>query len=339
MAISPQERQEISELFAKFKQSQDESVMQEIAQKTQGLVVYVLNLYFSHFICPSDREDYFQEGSLALVEAIKLWDSGKGSFEGYAIATIRGALLRFSIKLKMGGLSISQGEKEKFVSLRKRYLPLRAARLPDWHICENLGINQQELVKLEAFLAATSRVYFDAYKDPEKIAQDRNQFEEEMLQIFEGSIQEDHDRIAEIEEAILELPISERDRQIFCHRFGLLGHKKQLLKEIAQDFGASVFTIPKIVEFACLRLTKIQEIRQAKEWLKGRQKILLPAMRRVFVLRYGLDGGVPLGHEAIGRQLGIKTRTSIHNIKEGWKVLNQDPLAQEMRKRLWWKDI
>lgn len=339
MPLSIEKRREIDNLFKRFKDDRSVEVTQEIAEKSMGLVLYVINLYFCNVVCFSDKQDYIQEGNLALMQAIKTWDSSKGNFEGYAISAIKGRLMNMSVNLITGGIYISQRDRVKFVSLRKKYLPLRVARLPDWHICEKLGINEKQLRELEAFLAVGSRIYFDASKNPDNIARERRQFEEMMLEIFEGSNQEDHNCINEIEEALLQLPISERARLIFCQRYGLLGCNQRMLKDIAKDFNVKIGTIESTIGFVRSRLENICKILEAKNWLKINLSILSQAMREVMVLHYGLDKKIPMSHCDIAEMLGIKIGTSRYYLENAWKRLSVVSQAREMRKVLWWKDV
>jgi len=336
MPLSQQERGEINRLFAEFRETKNVELMQEIAQRSQGLVGYTIRTYFSASARHSDRDDYFQEGCLALIYAINFWDEQKGNFEGYAIKTIYGRLIQFSCRLATGWLGITSGEREKFVSLRKKYLPLQAANLPLWYICEQLDIDRQGLFELEYYLVATKHIRLGACRDPEKIAASRRNFEEEMLAIFEGA-QEERNYSAEIEAALLELPISERDRQIFAKRFGLLGFLRTPLADISAEYG--VQSVRQTIHLVYEQMKKILEIRQAKDWLKSKIIELPLSFRRVFTARYGLDGLPPMGHLAIAKHFGLGQKTSIQYIKLGWKRLADDPQAQKIRAVLWWKDI
>lgn len=80
------------ELINNYRKLQNEQILEEIVEKNEGLIHFVMKNYSFDEV---EREDLLQEGQIGLLKAINKFDMSRGSFSTYAVIHIRGSISRY----------------------------------------------------------------------------------------------------------------------------------------------------------------------------------------------------------------------------------------------------
>lgn len=248
---NPQQRDDLSTLWERFKEDDDQSAREELILNYSPLVKYVAGRVSVNLPHSVDSCDLISYGMFGLIDAIEKFEPGRGfKFETYAISRIRGAIIDELRALDWVPRSVRARARD----IEKAILALENTlqRTPeDEEVACELGISLRELHDIYSKLSYTSVVSFEDMWSPTADRDDKNT----LASFIKDERAEDPVRAFESEEtkevlaeAIERLP--ERERTVVA----LYYYEGLALKEIGQILGVTESRVSQLHTKAVLRL-------------------------------------------------------------------------------------
>ncbi|MDH4140000.1 MAG: RNA polymerase sigma factor WhiG [Coriobacteriia bacterium] len=243
-------RPDLSDLWALFKDNDDQAAREQLIINYSPLVKYVAGRLSSGLPQTVDTADLISYGIFGLIDAIEKFDPERGiKFETYAIARIKGAIIDELRAMDWVPRSVRSRARE----VEQAYVALetRLRRVPsDAEVAKELRISKKDLQDIFTKLSYTSVVSFeelwvggDREDRPNVMGSIRDETAEDPVAIFETA--EVKDILAG---AIERLP--ERERIVIA----LYYYEGLTLKEIGQVLGVTESRVSQLHTKAVLRL-------------------------------------------------------------------------------------
>ena len=206
-------------------------------------------------------EDLLNEGNIGLIEAAHRYDAGKGTkFITYAIWWIRKSILK-ALSERSALVRVPSYQLKKVREIRdvENRLSSKLGRQPDR--AEVSAKLDRSLAKVDQALQyATRAVSLD-----QKVGKDQDQpIADFLADDSQPSVEEDliqREAFALVSEAMREL--TDQERQVVCHRFGITGGGSLTLKEVGKIMRISRERVRQIECQAKLRMRKIFDSRRS----------------------------------------------------------------------------
>jgi RNA polymerase primary sigma factor len=218
---------------------------------------FVVNIAKAYQFMGVPLTDLIAEGNIGLIKAVERFDaSGGHRFATYASHWIKQSIKR-GLTYQARSIRLPMQVVEKLAAIRRVAAKLAAAsgREPtDDEIAAELGLSPRKIAALRE--AACLTVSLDS-----PVGNDGQQPLATMVAdpraTDAASEAEDHDRLEQLRQALGWL--SERDRHIIIHRFGLDGGECHSYEELGQDHNLSRERIRQIITRALQRLRRALE--------------------------------------------------------------------------------
>lgn len=243
-------RTDVSALWARYKDTEDEKARDELILNYSPLVKYVAGRLASSLPQTVDTADLISYGIFGLIDAIEKYDLSRAiKFETYAIARIKGAIIDELRAMDWVPRSVRSRARE----IEQAYVALEneLKRVPsDNEVAERMGVTPKEYADILARLSYTSVVSFEELW----VGNDRDEGQSAL-----GTIADDtaEDPVAVFEsaevkeilaDAIKRLP--EREMTVIA----LYYYEGLTLKEIGQVLGVTESRVSQLHTKAVLRL-------------------------------------------------------------------------------------
>jgi RNA polymerase sigma factor FliA len=248
---NPQQRPDLSTLWARFKDDGDADAREQLILNYSPLVKFVAGRLATGLPHTVENSDLISYGIFGLIDALDKYDPDRGiKFETYAIARIRGAIIDELRAMDWVPRSVRARARD----IEKAIITLegRLKRTPeDAEVAQELGISPKELQDIFAKLSYTSVASFDDVWAPSSEHDERSAltagiedenaenpveaFEsEEMREVLAGAIER----------------LPERERTVIA----LYYYEGLALKEIGKILGVTESRVSQLHTKAVLRL-------------------------------------------------------------------------------------
>lgn len=236
----------------------DRAALNELIESNLSFVVKVSSEYRNLGL---PFEDLLNEGNIGLIEAAHRYDAGKGTkFITYAIWWIRKSILKaLSEQSTLVRVPTYQLKKVREVRESERHLSRELGRKP---FREEISAHLDRAVsKVDAILQIKMReVSLD-----DKVGEDRDTPISDYL-VDDGSVNPEDEMIKNESEGMIRLAmcaLSDQERTVVAHRFGLEGGRMMTLKEIGERMSLSRERIRQIESQAKRKLRKVFAVHRA----------------------------------------------------------------------------
>ena len=256
----PQLTREREQTLARELEAGRADARDELVEANLGFVVKVATEYRN---LGMPFEDLLNEGNLGLIEAAGRFDASKGTkFITYAIWWIRKSILKaLSERSAMVRVPSYQLKKVREIRETERRLSRRLGRRPDR--AEISATLNRSLAKVDQALQFSVReISLD-----HKVGKDRDHpisdylVDEQLESAEEDMIRREDSTI--VSEAMHEL--TDQEKEVVCHRFGLLDGSARTLKEVGKLMSISRERVRQIENQAKRRMRKVFATRRAVE--------------------------------------------------------------------------
>lgn len=223
------------ERFKKYKENPTVEARNELVEEHLYMVDILIKKYLGKGV---DKDDLYQVGALALVQAVERFDPDKGfGFSTFATPTILGEIKKY-FRDKEWSLKVPRRMKEIAAKVQEVQdeLHLRLCRKPTVkEIAEETGFTEEQIIE-----ALESSQAYNAYSLDQSFEDAGEEGENSFLEKFTGFDEEGY-RNVETQEIIRQVldSMREQDRYIFRERF--IYERSQA--DIAKTLGVSQMTI------------------------------------------------------------------------------------------------
>jgi RNA polymerase primary sigma factor len=256
----PQLTREREQTLARELEAGRADARDELVEANLGFVVKVASEYRN---LGMPFEDLLNEGNLGLIEAAGRFDASKGTkFITYAIWWIRKSILKaLSERSAMVRVPSYQLKKVREIRETERRLSRRLGRRPNRE--EISATLNRSLAKVDQALQFSMReISLD-----HKVGRDRDQpisdylVDEQLESAEQDMIRREDSTI--VSEAMLEL--TDQEKEVVCHRYGLLDGSARTLKEVGKLMSISRERVRQIENQAKRRMRKVFAARRSVE--------------------------------------------------------------------------
>jgi len=237
MAQSPEQKQNIDELFRAYQRTESEDIRNELVEKHLYLADILARKYMGRGV---DYDDLYQVASLAIVMAVKRFDPDKGvQFTSFATPTIIGEIKKY-FRDTAWSLKVPRRLKEIAMKIPavKEELMEKLQRIPTvQELAEHMGVPTDDI--LEALESGRAYTAFSLDQD----ADDATDGESPNMEKFLGTEEkgyEDFELSGVLASVMAELSDTEKD--IIKKRF----LQEMTQREVAEALGISQMTVSRI---------------------------------------------------------------------------------------------
>lgn len=222
-------------MFEQYRQTHDLGLRNEIVEDHLYMVDILIRKYVGKGI---DKDDLYQVGAMALINAVDRFDPSRGfEFSSFATPTILGEIKKY-FRDKGWALKVPRRQKEKAIAIpaAKEKLTAKLGRVPTVReLAEEMNLSEEDVLE-----AMESSLAYGAVSLSEPFDEDGENGEGNKYEKFAVTIEKGYNSLEnrEIIDNVLQ-SMSDTSRFIFRKRF--IEEKSQ--SEIAKDLGVSQMTI------------------------------------------------------------------------------------------------
>lgn len=246
--------------------AKDMAARKTLCERNLKLVVSIAKRY-----AKSEMElaDLIQEGNIGLMKAVDTFDYRKGNrFSSYAYWWIRQAMVR-AIANQSRSIRLPVHIGELTLKLKKASIQLKTVlgRTPTLEeLAKECNIAESRLKEIQNYsyrmLSFSTPVKSSSEATTENNLGDFLSAEK----AFDDDVVE-QDFVWRMQEAFNCANLTERERYVIIHHFGLNGHREETLSEIGTHFGFSMQRAGQIKTVALKKLRNTKKIREQMDYL------------------------------------------------------------------------
>lgn len=248
---------DINKLILEYQQTNDKKLLEKLVKNNMGLVIVTLNRFKN---CGIEYDDLFQEGVAKLIESIKGYQVEKGaSFANYAMTSLVRYLYKYT-RSKRNMIHFTDYDVlYTFPSLNK--IEEKLGILSDKDLSDISGV---DIKKVWAY-----RVYTNGFIDIEA------PLENDMCYLYDTLIDKSNmsndsylnkKLVTEETNRLLSL-LNQREQMIIKYRYGYIGDRPLLYREIARIFNISGTRVREIEQKALRKMRRRSVSKTLRELL------------------------------------------------------------------------